>query len=94
MGTITKKGEREGHGTQCWKDGHVYTGEFKHDQREGKGRMTSANGTYDGHWEANCRHGKGCITWPNCIKYDGEWSHDRINGTGRYDWADGNSYEG
>ena len=94
MGQVSPDGAREGHGTQTWRDGHVFSGEFKKDQREGRGRMTGSDGEYYGDWSANCRHGQGCMTWPDGKKYDGQWTMDRVNGTGRYEWADGNYFVG
>lgn len=35
MGEVTKEGEREGLGTQTWRDGRIYSGDFKKDQRDG-----------------------------------------------------------
>ena len=50
-GQWTKDGQREGKGTQYWKDGSKYCGYWKNDQANGKGRLIHADGdVYEGEW--------------------------------------------
>ena len=47
-------------GTYYYKDRSKYEGEWQHDKRNGKGRLTMKNGEYyDGEWKSNEMNGKG-----------------------------------
>ena len=61
-----------------WPTGDVYDGEWKDDERYGRGVMTFANGPlsgckYDGEWKDDERHGRGVMTWVNGDIYKGVW---------------------
>jgi hypothetical protein len=50
-GQWTAEGQREGKGTQIWKDGSKYIGYWKNDQANSKGRLIHADGdVYEGEW--------------------------------------------
>lgn len=48
-GQIKQNGERHGYGIQIWPDGSKYEGNWRDDIRQGRGRLTNAEGDiYDG----------------------------------------------
>lgn len=60
-----------------------YIGEFKKDQRHGKGFNITKNGDiYDGDWLHDKRNGKGRCTYSNGFYYEGEFSDNKISGFG------------
>lgn len=63
-------GVREGQGVVKWKNGDVYTGEFRFGLRQGKGVYVTQKGlhTYDGDWKGSLKHGFGVEYWPNMDK--------------------------
>jgi len=82
-------------GTCEWIDGRVYTGEFKHGQPDGWGRLTWKDGaTYEGQFSKGQRHGKGEQTLLNRDRYIGEWVEGFMSGPGDYIWSDGTYYNG
>jgi hypothetical protein len=68
----------------------IYVGEEKHGKKNGKGKMTYANGTiYDGLWKNDKRHGKGIYTSSvgyryggSLSKFIGEWKDGKKHGKG------------
>ena len=54
-------GELEGWGTKIWSDGKIYTGEFKHGEIEGQGRLEipALNMYYEGEFLRGAFHGTG-----------------------------------
>jgi hypothetical protein len=72
-----------------------YTGEWKDDQKHGKGTFKWDNGMiYVGDWVDNKRTGSGKFTWPNNQVYEGGWLNDRRHGQGRMSMQDGSYMEG
>ena len=70
-------GHREGQGTQIWKDGSKFTGEWDQDQVGGKGRLIHQDGdVYEGTWLNNKAHGRGTYSKINGYQYIGEWRDD------------------
>ena len=54
-----------------------YIGDFKKNQRHGKGTFIFFNGSkYIGQWKNNFRNGKGLYTWPDGHSLEGKWSSD------------------
>ena len=69
-----------GYGTFYYRDGHIYEGYWKDDQRWGKGKMTYSVGSvveesYDGDWEADQKHGVGVYRFraDEGTIYEGQW---------------------
>jgi hypothetical protein len=55
----------------------VYSGEWKEDQRSGRGTFRWDNGcTYDGHWAEDKRHGSGLFAWPYGKRFEGRFQND------------------
>lgn len=50
---------------------HRYTGEFRENKKNGKGKYEGANGTYEGEYAEGKKHGHGVFTWIDGSKYDG-----------------------
>ena len=55
----------------------VAAGEWQFDKKDGRGKMTGANNSYEGEWSAGKRHGKGTAKFDNGSGYEGEWVSDR-----------------
>lgn len=97
-------GMRNGQGTYTSTDGdgYVYEGEFKNNERSGKGTMNweAEDGTpwiYEGEFENGKRSGKGTMKWGKdgeTAVYEGDFADDWINGYGTCTWPSGQSYEG
>jgi len=90
-------GLRHGQGTFTWAaDGNTYEGEWKLNQRDGRGKETSANGdSYDGEFVKNERHGRGKFTWAaDGNTYDGFWNSNNWEGEGVLTYKDGDCYTG
>lgn len=51
--------------------GHCYEGEWKDDQKHGKGKYTCKEFSYDGEWVDGYMCGKGTYTYENGDKYVG-----------------------
>ena len=80
--------------TKKYSDGSVYYGDWKHERREGFGRMTFACGDrYEGQWANDAINGKGKYVWASGDVYEGEWLNaNKTNGT--YRWPNGNVFTG
>lgn len=86
---------REGNGTQVWRDGSVYEGQWKFDQRHGEGRHIFLNGDYyEGEWVRDKEEGKGVHVSYDGTKYIGEFSHGSKWGQGIQIYPDGKVYKG
>lgn len=94
-GQWAENGQREGKGTQIWKDGSKYVGFWKADQANGKGRLIHSDGeVYEGEWVDDKAHGRGTYEHFDGAKYMGEWEDDRQHGYGLEIWPDNAKYEG
>lgn len=51
-----------------------YRGEWRHDQKHGKGHCHSDDGLYEGQFQNGRRHGSGTMTYQNGSTYKGHWS--------------------
>ena len=68
------KCDSNGHGLCRWPDGSQYEGEWKNDQRVGKGKYRYDNGdVYEGDWFDDERNGYGTYTFADGDIYRGEW---------------------
>jgi hypothetical protein len=67
-------GKRCGRGVQRWRDGHVFIGEWKDDNRH-RGEYRFSYGDKDG---------SGVVDDDECDRYIGEWKFDEMHGKGKF----------
>ena len=78
VGQWNARGVREGQGSQYWENGTFFTGYWKNDMANGKGRLVHSDGTlYDGEWENDMAHGFGKYISVNGVNYYGLWKCDK-----------------
>ena len=95
LGYWTQYGQREGKGTQIWKDGSKYEGYWKNDQANGYGRLIHSDGDcFYGYWLNDKSHGRGTYEHMDGAKYSGDWVEDKQHGFGVETWPDAAKYEG
>ena len=72
-------------GKMTFPDGVIYEGEFKNNQRHGKGIVMNPDKTiqYSGMWKDDFEHGFG-IRSVDGGKYSGQWKNGEIKGEGKY----------
>ena len=69
---------QNGLGVFEWKDGRVYTGQWKDSEMHGFGRyILKENKTYEGEFYADKKHGYGIYTWPDGRVYEGYWKDSK-----------------
>ena len=98
----TCKHEMKGHKkTRCVKEqtldlpnGSVYTGTVYDGQPSGRGRLVSAELTYDGEFMNGKKHGHGVEQGTDGYAYHGHWSQGLYHGHGHLTKADGTVYQG
>uniref|UniRef100_A0A6C0LKB1 Uncharacterized protein n=1 Tax=viral metagenome TaxID=1070528 RepID=A0A6C0LKB1_9ZZZZ len=79
--------------TKEYPDG-TYVGNIVDDKREGKGKMTYANGeVYDGEWVDDKRD-IGNLTYPNGAVFTGNCGIEKKEGRGRMQYENGDVYNG
>ena len=88
-----------GHGKYQWPidcGGCVYEGDFKKNEKHGKGIMRQADGSlwYDGEYKQGVPHGYGTLYYPNGAIYQGSWKDGKRDGTGTYRYCNGYVYRG
>ncbi len=72
-----------------------YTGQFRANLRDGRGKMTLPNGAfYEGQFSRGKMQGEGTMTYANGDKYTGAWVNDLPNGQGKYYFKTRERYEG
>lgn len=73
-----------GKGAIVWPDGKVYTGEFKNDKMQGKGKKVwpeaLGGGSYEGDFVDDMMQGKGVMNWPDGGTYTGDFANDKMHG--------------
>ncbi|KAK3267304.1 hypothetical protein CYMTET_24128 [Cymbomonas tetramitiformis] len=78
-----KKGQRDGHGSFTFREGHCYEGMWSADNRHGQGRLVYACGdVYSGEWVQNLRSGTGTHWYCNGDRYDGTFYYGEKSGKG------------
>ena len=79
-----------------YKNGDIYEGVFRLDQKHGKGKMRYSNGdTYQGDFYLDLKHGKGVYNWcSNGAVYDGEFKAGGACGVGHLTLSNGYHYNG
>ncbi|KAM3130628.1 hypothetical protein pb186bvf_017325, partial [Paramecium bursaria] len=87
--------DKERFGTQIWKNGSIFEGQFSNNQANGKGRMIYADGDfYIGQWVDDMCQGIGTYTHNDGTVYVGDWFRDMQHGRGSETFKDGSSYQG
>ncbi len=66
-----------------WTNGNRYIGDFRDNQRTGRGTILFADGgRYEGEFVNGKMQGRGVRVWANGARYEGEWLDDQANGWG------------
>ncbi|GMF54016.1 unnamed protein product [Phytophthora fragariaefolia] len=85
----------DGLGELLYSNGGRYAGQWKSNQRHGKGIYQSPDGyEYIGDWFNGRKHGIGIQTCPSGERYVGHFEDGKIHGTGIFFAANGDRYEG
>ena len=78
-----------------WGDGSTYEGEWKDNQRYGKGTFKYADGdVYTGEWKDDIQNGKGIYKFKNGDVYEGDYVEGERTGIGICEYANGDKYTG
>lgn len=76
-----------------FKNGVIYTGEWKGSNRHGYGIQVWPDGAkYEGFWENGKANGKGKFVHVDGDVYDGDWKDDKASGYGVYIHNNGAKY--
>lgn len=76
-------------------DTGTYTGQWKHDEPNGKGTIKWNDGTvYEGEWKDGVENGQGTYTYANGGRYEGEVLNGLADGQGTFRSSGGNVYTG
>ena len=90
--------QRNGQGTQLFKNGDRYEGAWSNNKFHGKGTLTEKNGDYyTGEFKHNKEDGLGYFVWISggkFSKYVGEWKNGKMHGHGKIHYRNGNVYVG
>ncbi len=87
-------GARHGHGVCTYSDDHKYTGEWRDDQKNGRGKYVLSKGDFsEGVWENDKQIGRGKEVLRGCV-YEGEFKDNFWHGSGKEIRTDGSFYEG
>ena len=90
-------GQKSGQGTEYYKNGAVYVGEFADGKRHGTGVYTfpaeSQFEKYDGEWEDDRPNGAGTKTLKNGEKFTGTFVNWSLTGSGDHFSAEGKSLQ-
>jgi len=83
-GSFAEGNLRHGKGVFFANGSYKYDGDWKFDQRDGKGKCIydKGIGEYEGDWKTDMRHGKGVMLITNEYEYEGRWKDDREDGKG------------
>ena len=66
-----------------YKDGSVFSGEWRDGRRCGHGVFRWPSGdVYDGQWRDHRRNGRGTYRWPDGRRYEGGYRDDQRSGEG------------
>uniref|UniRef100_A0A8C1UXC0 MORN repeat-containing protein 3 n=1 Tax=Cyprinus carpio TaxID=7962 RepID=A0A8C1UXC0_CYPCA len=85
----------KGAGTYFYSLSAFYEGQWRGDQRSGRGQMQYENGElYEGEWLKDKHHGEGLLLLANGNRFVGTWSDGQKNGHGKFFYLDrGQLYE-
>ena len=93
-------GKANGFGICSWsmglRKGHKHEGEFRCDERNGHGKLVTAEGdVYEGEWRNDEKNGRGKMSYiDDGAIYDGDWKDGVFHGRGVMTYPDGNVYDG
>ena len=95
-GSWNFQGKKEGFGIFFDSKGNKYTGEWKEDKFDGKGRLISINGDcYDGDFKSGQIEGHGMfISKIGGYNYLGDFKNNKFHGKGKLIYDDNTTYEG
>ena len=86
---------KEGRGILVTPEGSKYSGYFKNNKKNIKGKLHHYEGDiYIGEWLDDKANGKGKYIHIDGTTYDGGWKNDKQEGFGIEMWNDGSYYEG
>ena len=78
-----------------FKDRQQYEGGLFCGRKEGKGKLTYANGdVYVGNWSKGLRHGNGEYIWKSGARYSGQYFKNLREGYGTFKFPEDSMYEG
>lgn len=85
-------GRPQGKGYYKWKNGTVYSGDFKNGLRHGNGSWRAGVGnrktTYEGEYKFDMKNGYGEFHWVTGGVYKGYYVDDERHGKGKMRWND------
>ncbi len=90
-------GKKNGMGEFFYKKEQMtFSGEYRNDLREGKGKLASLDGTYlyVGGWHKNKMEGTGILNSTKIGRYEGEFHKDCFEGKGKLIDLENNIYDG
>ena len=86
---------QSGEGVYKYRNGAIYSGNFKDGQPNGVGILQYSNGNkYEGQWKSSSRHGLGTMHFQSGDRYEGEFANNKFEGPGIYYFNDGRKYDG
>ena len=94
-GGCDAKGQRHGQGVERFPQGGVYKGEYRGNQRHGRGELLLHDGAhrYVGQFVRGRFHGHGTLTTP-AATLEGQWRDGRLHGRGIITLREGSVFEG
>jgi hypothetical protein len=87
------QGKRQGRGTETFRNGKEYSGQYKNDLPDGHGTLKEGDRLYRGQFKQGKRQFYGVQVWPHRL-YDGEWKDNAMHGRGKLAWTNGACYSG
>ncbi|ETO78252.1 hypothetical protein F444_06744 [Phytophthora nicotianae P1976] len=85
----------DGLGELIYTNGGRYVGQWKENQRHGKGIYQGVDGyEYAGDWVDGTKHGVGILTLPSGERFVGHFESGKFHGTGVFCAANGDRYKG
>ncbi|XP_057674076.1 MORN repeat-containing protein 3 [Corythoichthys intestinalis] len=93
--------KKHGKGTQVWKSGNIYNGDWKAGNCDGYGTFSVLQRNtktyakkYCGEWKNGMKHGHGVYLYNSSSVYEGQWNENHRSGWGRMLFNSGDIYEG